>query len=91
MELHTALIDHNMEYHLTKTSTNGYNYNHSKELMLALYKKLQGSALDLFSLLNAQHFYLGGGRGIEMLKALVDKFHPLANGTIQSIMASMQN
>jgi len=76
MKLHTALIDRNMEYLLTKTSTNGYNYDHSKELMLKLY---------------AQHYYPGGGRGIEMLKALVDKFHPLDNGTIQSIIPSMQN
>jgi len=33
----------------------------------------------------------GGGHGIEMIKALVDKFYPLDNGTIQSIMSSMQN
>jgi hypothetical protein len=53
-------------------------------------KKFQGSALDLFSSLNAQHYYLGGGRGIEMIKALVDKFHPLEAGAIQSIMSSKQ-
>jgi len=88
MKLHAAHIDRNMEYLLTE---NGYNYAHSKELMLELNKKLQGSALDLFSLLNAQHDYLAGGHGIKMIKALVDKYHPLDNGKIQSIMASMQN
>jgi hypothetical protein len=91
MKMHAALINQNMEYLLMESSTNGLNYAHSKELMLELYKKLQGSALDLFSLLNAQHYYLAGGRGIEMIKALVDKYHPLDNGAIQSIMATMQN
>jgi len=91
MKLHAALIDRNMEYLLTEPATNCHNYAHSKELMLELYKKLQGSALDLFSSLNAQHYYLRGGRGIEMIKALVDKFHPLDNGAIQSIMSSLQS
>jgi len=91
MKMHAALIDRNMEYPLTESSTNGFNYTHSKELMLELCKKLQGSALDLFSSLNAQHYYLGGGRGIEMIKALMDKYNPLDNGAIQSIMATMQN
>jgi len=49
MKMHAALIDWNMEYLLMESSTNGFNYTHSKELMLELYKKLQGSALDLFS------------------------------------------
>jgi len=88
MKMHPALINQNMEYLLTESSTNGFNYAHSKELMLELYKKLQGSALDLFSSLNAQHYYLVGGRGIEMIKALVDKYHPLDNGAVQSIMAT---
>jgi hypothetical protein len=39
IKLHAALINHNMEYLLTKTSTNSFNYFHSKELMLELYKK----------------------------------------------------
>jgi len=91
MKMHAALIDRNMEYPLTESSTNGFNYAHSKELMLELCKKLQDSALDLFSSLNAQHCYLGGGRGIEMIKALMDKYNPLDNGAIQSIMATMQN
>jgi hypothetical protein len=30
-------------------------------------------------------------RGIKMIKALVAKFHPLDNGSIQSIMTSLQN
>lgn len=85
-----SLIDRDVEYLLTEVSTNGHNHAHSKELMVELYKKLQGSALDLFSSLNAQHYYLGGGHGIEMIKALVDKFHPLDNGAIQLIMVSMQ-
>jgi hypothetical protein len=42
-------------------------------------------------LLNAQNYYLSGGRGIEMVKALVDKFHPMDNGAIQALMSSMQN
>jgi hypothetical protein len=50
--------------------------------MVELYRKLQGSELDLFTSLNAQHFYLSGGRGIEMIKALVHKFHPLDAGAI---------
>jgi hypothetical protein len=31
------------------------------------------------------------GRGIEMIKVLVAKFHPLDNGSIQSIMSSLHN
>jgi hypothetical protein len=72
MKLHAALIDHGMEYLLTESSTNCHNIVHSKELMVELYKKLQDSALDLFSSLNAQHYYLGGGHGIEMIQALVN-------------------
>ena len=71
MKMHAALIKKNMDYLLAEQSTNAFNYSHSKELMVELYKKLQGSALDLFSSLNAQHYYLGGGCGIEMIKALV--------------------
>jgi hypothetical protein len=60
MKLHAALIDRDMEYLLTEPTTNCHNYAHSKELMLELYKKLQGSALDLFSSLNAQHYFFLG-------------------------------
>jgi hypothetical protein len=91
MKLHAALIEKNMDYLLAEQSTNAFNYSHSKELMVELYKKLQGSALDLFSSLNAQHYYLGGGRGIEMIKALVDKFHPMDSGAIQALMSSMHS
>lgn len=38
----------------------------------------------------AQHVYLEVGRGIEMIKALVNKFYLLDNNAIQSIMLSMQ-
>jgi hypothetical protein len=61
MKLYAALIDRDVEYLLTEHSMNCCNYNHSKELMVKLYRKLQGSALDLFTSLNANHFYLGGG------------------------------
>jgi hypothetical protein len=91
MKLHAAFIEKNMDYLLAEQSTNAFNYSHSKELMVELYKKLQGSALDLFSSLNAQHYYLGGGCGIEMIKALVDKFHPMDSGAIQALMSSMQS
>ena len=49
MKLHAAIIDCNMEYLLTESSTNCLNCAYSKELKLELYKKLQGSAFDLFS------------------------------------------
>jgi len=91
MKLHAALIEQDMEYLLTEPATNCQNHPHSKELMVELYRKLQGSALDLFTSFNAQHFYLSGGRGIEMIKALVHKFHPLDAGAIQAIMSSMQS
>lgn len=77
MKLHVAPFDQDMDYLLTETSTIGYNYVHSKELMVELYKKLKGSALDLFSSLNAQHYYLGGGHGIEMIKVVVQWHHPI--------------
>jgi hypothetical protein len=47
--------------------------------------------LSFFSSLHAQKFYLGGGRGIEMICALADKFNPLDAGAVQSIMSTMQN
>lgn len=59
--------------------------------MLELFKKLQGSSLSIFTSMAAQHCYLEGGRGIEMVKALVNKFHPLNNNVIQNIIASMQS
>jgi len=54
INLHAALIDCNMEYLLTSNDTNPSNAKHSKELMVELYKKLQGGAIDLFcpSMLN---------------------------------------
>ncbi len=47
--------------------------------------------LAMFSLLHAQQFYLGGDRGVEMVRTLADKFNPLDAGAVQSIMATVQN
>lgn len=55
--------------------------------MLELFKKLQFSALSLFTGITALKYYLEGGRGIEMIKALVNKFHPLDNREIQNIIS----
>jgi hypothetical protein len=78
-----ALIGCNMECLLSESVTIVHNKKHSKELMVELYKKLQGSALNLFSSINAQCFYLGGGRGVQVIKALADKFNPLDAGGVQ--------
>jgi hypothetical protein len=59
--------------------------------MLELFRKLQGSALAMFTSLSSQHYYLEGGRGIEMIRALVNKFHLLDNNAIQNIISLMQN
>jgi hypothetical protein len=40
--------------------------------------------------LKSQQYYLEGGHGIEMVKALVNKFHPMDNNAIQNIISSMQ-
>jgi hypothetical protein len=72
-------------------STNAHTALHSKELMLELFKKLQGSPISLFTSLSAQHYYLEGGQGIEMVKALADKFRPMDDRAIQIIISSMQN
>jgi hypothetical protein len=90
MKLHASLIECDMAYLLREPSTNHFNSAHSKELMLELFKKLQGSALRLFTSLSAQQYYLEGGRGIEMVRALVNKFHPLDDNAIQNIISSMQ-
>jgi hypothetical protein len=71
-----------------KPHTNHLNAAHSKELMLELFRKLQGNALSIFTSLNSQKYYLEGGRGIEMIQALVSKFHPLDDGAIQQIISS---
>jgi len=34
MKLHAALIEHNMDYLLSEPATNGFNYAHSKELIV---------------------------------------------------------
>jgi hypothetical protein len=91
MKLHASLIECDLGYLLREPTTNSMNAAHSKELMLALFKKLQGSAINLFTGLSAQRYYLEGGRGIEMIKALVDKFHPMDDRAIQSIISSMQS
>lgn len=90
MKLHAALIECDMSYLLKEPCTTVENGLHSKILMLELFKKLQGSALALFISMNAQMFYMEGGRGIEMLHALVNKFHRLDNRAIQNIINSMQ-
>jgi hypothetical protein len=41
--------------------------------------------------MTAQKYYLEGSRGIEMMKALINKFHPLNNHEIQNIISSMQS
>jgi hypothetical protein len=71
MKLHAFLIECDLGYLLTELSTNVHNAAHSKELMLELFKKLQGSAISLLTGLSTQRYYLEGGRGIEMVKALV--------------------
>jgi hypothetical protein len=91
MKLHASLIECDLGYLLREPSTNSTNATHSKELMLELFKKLQGSALNLFTGLAAQRFYLEGGKGIEMVKRLVDKFHPMDDRAIQAIISSMQS
>jgi hypothetical protein len=91
MKLHASLIKCDLGYLLCEPSTNSMNTAHSKELMLELFKKLQGSAINLFTGISAQWYYLQGGRGIEMIKALVDKFHPMVDRAIQSIISSMQS
>jgi len=91
MKLHASLIGCDLRYLLRESSTNEANAAHSKELMLELFKKLQGSAINLFTGLTAQRYYLEGGRGIEMIKALVDKFHPMDERAIQTIISSMQS
>jgi hypothetical protein len=57
MKLHASLIECDTGYLLHETHTNSTNTAHSKELMLELFRKLQGSALSLFTSLNSQHFY----------------------------------
>jgi hypothetical protein len=91
MKLHASLIECDLAYLLCEPSTNHLNVVHSKELMLELFKKLQGSSLSLFTGMSAQHYYLEGGSGIKMVKALVNKFHPLDNNAIQTIITSMQS
>jgi hypothetical protein len=59
--------------------------------MIQLFKKLQGTAISLFNSLKAQHYYLEGGQGIEMIQALVNKFHPMDNRAIHTIISSMQS
>jgi hypothetical protein len=90
MKLHALLIKCDLAYLLREQSTYHLNGMHSKEPMLKLFKKLQGSALSLFTSMMAKQYYLEGGPGIEMAKALVNKFHPLDNNTIQTIISSMQ-
>jgi hypothetical protein len=90
MKLHASLIKCSLAYLLQEHSTNHHNGTHSKELMLELFRKLQCSALSLFTSLTAQHYYLEGGRGIKMIKDLMNKFHPLDNNAIQTIISSMQ-
>jgi hypothetical protein len=91
MKLHASLIECDMAYLLQEPQTTASNAAHSKELMLELFRKLQGTAPNLFTSLNSQHYYLEGGRGIEMVKALVNKFHPLDDGAVQQIITSMQS
>jgi hypothetical protein len=89
MKLHASLIECNFSYLLQEKPTNSFNTQHSKELMLELFKKLHDSALSFFTGMSAQNYYLEGGRGIKMIKAVVDKFHPLDDQAIQNIISSM--
>jgi hypothetical protein len=91
MKLHASLIECDMAYLLQEPQTTTSITAHSKELMLELFRKLQGTTLNLFASLNSQHYYLEGGHRIEMVKVLVNKFHPLDDGAVQQIIASMQS
>jgi hypothetical protein len=77
MKLHATLIECDMAYLLCESETNAFNARHLKELMIEFYKKLQGSALQFFTSMPAQRYYMEQGHGIEMLHFLVNKFHPL--------------
>jgi hypothetical protein len=91
LKLHAALIECDLAYLLREHSTTAANATHSKELMIELFKKLQGTAISLFNSMKAQRYYLEGGRGIEMIQALVNKFHPMDNRAIHTIISSMQS
>jgi hypothetical protein len=49
MKMHASLIECDLAYLLQEESTTQYNATHSKELMLELFKKLQVTALSLFT------------------------------------------
>jgi len=62
-KLHATLIECNTAYLLKETHTTPLNSRHSKELMLELFKKVQGSTICLFTGMHAQHIYMEAGCG----------------------------
>jgi len=85
-KLRAALLECNMSFLLTEERTTAANAPQSKELMLQFFKKLEGSAAKLFTSMEAEQFYMEGGRGIEMLRLLASTFNPLDDEAIREII-----
>jgi len=88
-KLRAALLECNMSFLLTEESTNITNATQSKELMIQFFKKLEGSAAKLFTSMEAEQYYMEGGRGIEMLRLLASTFNPLDDEAIREIIKNV--
>jgi hypothetical protein len=88
-KLRAALLECNMSFLLNEESTTAANAAQSKELMLQFFKKLEGSAAKLFTSMEAEQFYMEGGRGIEMFRLLASTFNPLDDEAVREIIKNI--
>jgi hypothetical protein len=91
LKISTSLIECDMGGLLQVNETTSQNAKHSKILMIELYKKLTGSALQLFTSLEAQKYYMEGGRGIEMLRELATKFNPMDANSTRILLGELES
>ena len=85
-----ALHKYKMESLLGASAMVAENCTLSSKLCYELYEKLHGLALAPFNLIDAQSYYLQGGRGIEMLQALKYKFNSLTFEHICALQEKLQ-
>jgi len=77
MKVQNQLMKTGQDYLLQETETDALNFRDSKAVAIELFDKLTVSALQLFSSVRKHRHYVLGGRGIEMLHILAQKFNPL--------------
>jgi hypothetical protein len=88
--MYGALCKANISYLLKEPETNEMYAAHSKTLALKLYDKLQGPALQLFTFISAEQYYMEGDGGIELIRVLARTFNPMDAQAVSKLINKLR-